>query len=94
MHSSMSDLVPRTQAYARQTREPFNHGCKYSNLPYQEDRSADTGAVTERADDQEMVAAAWLHDTLEASPATSGQIEQACGPAVTAKDFCDRYREL
>lgn len=33
-------------------------------------------------DDAQMIAAAWLHDTVEDTPATFGDLEQAFGPAV------------
>jgi hypothetical protein len=40
--------------------------------------------VAEVTDDAEMIAAAWLHDTVEDTPATFGDIERAFGAEVRA----------
>lgn len=78
----MSDLIQRAEVYATQAHERINHRRKYSNLPYQEHLRAVAALVAECTDDREMIAAAWLHDTLEDTPATSGQLEQEFGPTV------------
>lgn len=78
----MSDLIQRAEAYATQAHERIDHRRKYNKLPYQEHLRTFAALVAEFTDDPETIAAAWLHDTLEDTPATSGQIEQEFGFAV------------
>jgi len=80
----MSDLEERAVAYATQAHERINHRRKYSNQPYQEHLRAVAELVAGMTDDPEMVAAAWLHDTVEDTPATLGQIEQEFGVSVAS----------
>ena len=65
----MSDLIRRAEAYATQAHERINHRRKYSKLPYQEHLRAVAALVAEHTKAPEMIAAAWLHDTLEYTPA-------------------------
>jgi len=78
----MDELTERAEIYATQAHERINHRRKYSNQPYQEHLRAVAGLVADVTDDPEMVAAAWLHDTVEDTSATLGQIEQEFGVSV------------
>ncbi|HEB95533.1 MAG TPA: bifunctional (p)ppGpp synthetase/guanosine-3',5'-bis(diphosphate) 3'-pyrophosphohydrolase [Sedimenticola thiotaurini] len=79
-----ADLVRRAEIYATQAHERIDHRRKYSGKPYQEHLKAVADLVASVGGDPEMIAAAWLHDTVEDTPATLGQIEQEFGPAVAA----------
>ncbi len=79
-----TELVRRAEVYATQAHQRIDHRRKYSGKPYQEHLKAVADLVASVSDDAEMIAAAWLHDTVEDTPATLGQIEQEFGPGVVA----------
>ena len=66
----MSDLVKRASEYATSAHQRINHRRKYNKQPYHVHLEAVAGLVASVCDDQEMIAAAWLHDTVEDTPAT------------------------
>ena len=78
----MSDLVERARAYATRAHKRIEHRRKYSNQPYEVHLEAVAKLVASVSDDAETIAAAWLHDTVEDTPATLGDIEAQFGAAV------------
>ncbi len=80
----MTDLVARARAFATEAHERIDQRRKYTSQPYQEHLKTVAGLVAQVADDAEMVAAAWLHDTVEDTPATFGDIEREFGAEVRA----------
>ena len=75
----MSDLVDRARVYATEAHQRINHRRKYNNEPYHVHLSAVAKLVATVTDDDEMVAAAWLHDTVEDTQATLEDIEAEFG---------------
>ena len=78
----LSDLVVRARNYAAQAHERIDHRRKYSDQPYLVHLEAVAQLVETATDDQEMIAAAWLHDTVEDTPATLEDVEELFGAAV------------
>jgi hypothetical protein len=78
----MSDLVRRAREFATTAHRRIDQRRKYSNQPYDAHLKAVAGIVSDVTDDQEMIASAWLHDTLEDTPATYEDIEEAFGSRV------------
>jgi len=79
---AMTDLVSRARSFATEAHQRIDQRRKYTHQPYQEHLKAVAGLVAEVSDDPEMLAAAWLHDTVEDTPATFGDIEREFGPPV------------
>ncbi|MEJ2515573.1 MAG: HD domain-containing protein [Gammaproteobacteria bacterium] len=80
----MSDLVARAREFATQAHRRIDQRRKYSHQPYESHLKSVAKIVAETTDDEEMVAAAWLHDTLEDTPATYEDVEEAFGPSVAS----------
>jgi len=78
----MSDLVERARDFATRAHQRIDHRRKYSQQPYHVHLEAVAKLVASVSDDAEIIAAAWLHDTVEDTPATLGDIEQHFGVAV------------
>jgi hypothetical protein len=78
----MSDLVERARAYATRAHKRIEHRRKYSNQPYDVHLEAVAKLVATVSSDAETIAAAWLHDTVEDTPATLGDIEAQFGATV------------
>ncbi len=78
----MNDLVDRARVYATEAHQRINHRRKYNNEPYDVHLSAVAKIVASVTDDGEMVAAAWLHDTVEDTQATLEDIESEFGVPV------------
>lgn len=78
----MSDLVERARDYATRAHQRIDHRRKYSHQPYQIHLEAVAELVTRVSDDPEVIAAAWLHDTVEDTPATLEDIENQFGRTV------------
>lgn len=78
----MTDLVADARRFATEAHQRIDQRRKYSNQPYQEHLKAVAEQVASVTDDAEMIAAAWLHDTVEDTPATFGDIERAFGRSV------------
>jgi len=78
----MSDLVERARQFASSAHKRIGHQRKYSNQPYQVHLQAVAELVAGVTDDPEMVAAAWLHDTVEDTPATLDDIHENFGHGV------------
>jgi hypothetical protein len=78
----MPDLVDRARVYATEAHQRINHRRKYNNEPYHVHLNAVAKLVSSVTDDAEMIAAAWLHDTVEDTQATLEDVEEAFGQPV------------
>ena len=78
----MSDLVRRASEYATRAHQRIDHRRKYNKQPYHVHLEAVARMVATVTDDQEVIAAAWLHDTVEDTPATLDDIEAEFGKPV------------
>jgi len=90
----MSDLIQRAQDFATSAHQRIGHRRKYSDQPYQVHLEAVARLVASVTDDPELIAAAWLHDVVEDTPATLGDVEREFGPAMAAlvQDLTDVSR--
>ncbi len=79
---SKSDLVDRARRYASQAHRRIDHRRKYTGQSYEAHLRSVATIVAEVSDDREMLAAAWLHDLVEDTPATVQEIESEFGPGV------------
>ena len=61
----MAELPNRAKVYAREAHQRIDQRRKYSNLPYHVHLEAVAKLVATVTDDEEMIAAAWLHDVVE-----------------------------
>jgi len=80
---SNQDIIARAAVFATQAHKRIDHRRKYSSQPYDVHLRAVADMVASVTDDAEMIAAAWLHDTVEDTPATFHDIEHEFGPRVT-----------
>lgn len=78
----MSDLVERASDYATRAHQRIDQRRKYSKQPYHVHLQAVARLVASVTGDQETIAAAWLHDTVEDTPATLEDIEEQFGHSV------------
>ncbi|MCP4333682.1 MAG: bifunctional (p)ppGpp synthetase/guanosine-3',5'-bis(diphosphate) 3'-pyrophosphohydrolase [Gammaproteobacteria bacterium] len=78
----MNDLIERARLFATSAHKRIDQRRKYSNQPYQVHLQAVAELVASISDDPEMIAAAWLHDTVEDTPATLDDISENFGIAV------------
>jgi len=78
----MTNLIDRAREFATNAHQRIGQRRKYTNQPYDSHLAAVAKLVEEVADDAEMIAAAWLHDTVEDTPATLDDIEKNFGAAV------------
>jgi len=78
----MSEFIAKAKDFATKEHQRISHVRKYSNKPYQTHLEAVAKLVATVTDDQELIAAAWLHDTVEDTPATLGDIEASFNPAI------------
>lgn len=76
------DLVQRARYYATEAHQRIDQRRKYSNQPYEVHLKSVARLVESVTDDQEMIAAAWLHDTVEDTQATIEDIEGEFGAGV------------
>ncbi len=78
----MNQLIKRARDFATQAHQRIGHRRKYTKQPYEVHLKAVAHTVRSVTDDTEMVAAAWLHDTVEDTAATHYDIEKAFGKRV------------
>jgi hypothetical protein len=78
----MNDFVEQARLYATEAHARIDQRRKYSNQPYDVHLRSVAALVAEVTDDDEMIAAAWLHDTVEDTPATFRDIENTFGAGV------------
>jgi len=77
-----NDLIQRARTYATTMHERINQRRKYTLVPYHVHLTAVADLVASVSDDQHMIAAAWLHDTVEDTPVTFADLEQEFGKEV------------
>jgi (p)ppGpp synthase/HD superfamily hydrolase len=80
--SSDDDLVTRARLYAERAHGAIDQRRKYSGRPYAEHLERVAARVAVATDDAAAIAAAWLHDVVEDTPATHADIEREFGPRV------------
>jgi len=80
----MSDLVDRARRFAVDAHRNVGQLRKYTGQPYDEHLRAVAEMVGLVTNDDEVIAAAWLHDVVEDTPATVEEIERPFGPRVGA----------
>jgi hypothetical protein len=73
------DLIALAEDYATRAHARIDQRRKYSNQPYDVHLRSVARLVAEVSSDEQMIAAAWLHDTVEDTPATFRDIEQVFG---------------
>lgn len=78
----MTDLSTRARNYATHAHVLINHTRKYTGQPYQVHLKSVVQILKQVDPDPAMVAAAWLHDTVEDTEATHHQIEVEFGKDV------------
>lgn len=78
----MSELVQNAKAFATQAHRRINQLRRYSGQPYEVHLKAVADIVESVSDDPEMIAAAWLHDVVEDTPATVDDLERTFGKGV------------
>lgn len=79
---SDQDFIVRAAAFATQAHKRIDHRRKYSGQAYDVHLRAVADLVASVTDDAETIAAAWLHDTVEDTPATFHDIEREFGSRV------------
>ena len=81
---STDTLVERSKAFAHKVHEAINHKRKYTEEPYTVHLQAVADLVEEVSGTPEMIAAAWLHDTVEDASVSISVIEAEFGSKVAA----------
>jgi HD domain len=76
------DLTSQARRYATEAHSRINHRRKYSLVPYDVHLKNVADIVASVTDDQEMIAAAWLHDVVEDTPASFLDLEKEFGMGV------------
>lgn len=76
------DLIRRARVYATEMHERINQRRKYTQAPYAVHLKSVADLVATVSGDPEMIAAAWLHDTVEDTPATFEDLEREFGDRV------------
>lgn len=76
------DLIQRATVFATQAHGRIEHRRKYTGKPYDSHLVAVARIVETVTDDPEVIAAAWLHDVVEDTPATFGDVEREFGLGV------------
>ena len=82
LESIMNDLVNRARSFAIKAHGRLDHRRKYYSEPYPVHLQAVADLVASVSDDAEMIAAAWLHDTVEDTATTLPELEERFGSAV------------
>jgi len=80
----MSKLVNTVICFATEAHQRIDHRRKYSNQPYAVHLERVAKTVASVTDDEEMIAAAWLHDVVEDTPATLDDIERNFGSSIAS----------
>lgn len=78
----MDDLVTRAEQYAVSAHARIDQRRKYTNQAYDAHLKAVADIVRTATDDSQVLAAAWLHDILEDTPATYTDLEGEFGTEV------------
>ena len=80
----MQDLVQKAADFATQSHGRIDQRRKYTGQPYDVHLRSVAQIVESVTSDEEMVAAAWLHDVVEDTPATFLDVEREFGADVAA----------
>ena len=80
----MTDLLNRARDYASYAHARINHKRKYTGQPYQVHLKSVVRILRQVTENPQVLAAAWLHDTVEDTEATHHQIEEQFGKQVAA----------
>ena len=75
-------LVERARAFAIDAHTRIDQRRKYSQQSYSDHLASVASIVASVSEDAEMIAAAWLHDVVEDTPATLYDVETAFGKEV------------
>jgi len=97
-------MISKARAFATRAHGEIGQKRKYSGEPYIVHPAAVAAKVTGVSDDERLIAAAWLHDTVEDTPATLEDIRREFGDDVhdlvenltdvsTPKDGNRRFRK-
>ena len=78
----MNDHISRAQSFAIMAHGRLDHRRKYSFEPYPVHLKAVAELVTSVSDDAEIIAAAWLHDTVEDTAITLSEVDARFGSSV------------
>jgi len=78
----MSDLVQRARDFAKGAHRRIDHRRKHSGQPYDVHLKAVADLVASVSDDEQAIAAAWLHDVVEDTPATFDELKEQFGGEV------------
>jgi len=78
----MSDLIKQAIRFATEAHQRIDQRRKYSGQPYAVHLDQVAKIVATVTDDGEMIAAAWLHDVVEDTPATLNDIEREFGGSI------------
>lgn len=82
MRSAEHDVVARAKRLAYELHGAIDHRRKYTGEPYTNHLNAVATMVAGAGGTDEMVAAAWLHDSIEDAGATPLSIAESCGRIV------------
>jgi hypothetical protein len=87
-------LVVRARSFASQAHRHIDHRRKYSNQPYEVHLKGVAELVRSVTDDAEVQAAAWLHDLVEDTALTIGDVRREFGErvALLVSDLTDVSR--
>lgn len=78
----MNDLIEKAENFAVRAHRRIEHQRKYTNQQYDVHLRSVAKRVAEVTEDSEMIAAAWLHDVVEDTEATIGDVEREFGHAI------------
>jgi hypothetical protein len=78
----MTGLVEKAKEYAIHAHGRLDQRRRYTNQPYDAHLKAVADIVSSITDDEEMIAAAWLHDAIEDTPATYEELEAEFGSSI------------
>lgn len=77
-------LIERSKAFAITAHEAVGHRRKYTDEPYSVHLAAVAGMVKEAGGSAEMIAAAWLHDSVEDTATEISDLESEFGKDVAS----------
>lgn len=80
----MQSLEERARRYASKAHADAGQRRKYTDEPYIVHPAAVAELVRSVSDDEQMLAAAWLHDTVEDTTSTGGDLHSHFGERVAA----------
>ena len=72
-------IVNKAKEYAFEKHNAINHRRKYKDLPYTVHLEGVVNILNLVTDDEVLLAAAWLHDVVEDTPTTDGDIRAVFG---------------